>query len=76
MKHDVLPLGCAGAGRDVVVVEVQERFRARFAELGFFRGRRCRVLQNGGGFVVVAFDGGRLALGYNVAMGIFVYPQG
>lgn len=76
MEQNVFPLGCISAGQNVVVVAVQECLRARFAELGLFQGRKCRILRNGGGFVIVAFNGGRLALGRDAAMGILVRPQG
>lgn len=74
MEQKIFPLGYVGAGQDVVVVAVQEHLRNRFAELGLFRGKKCRILQNSGGLVVVSLGEGRLALGRDAAMGVLVCP--
>ncbi len=73
-----LPLAETTVGETVVVVGFRgsEALRKRLSDLGLRRGSRLRILGVQSGAVIVLLDGGRLALGPEMAENVMVRASG
>ena len=69
-----MPLAMLPEGGEAVITSVVagRGLARRLYEMGFVRGERVKVLRAGPGPVLVLVKGSRVALGWGVAMKIFV----
>jgi Fe2+ transport system protein FeoA len=73
-EHTTMPLSMARAGHLLQLIEIRagHKLTRRLAEMGLTRGVTLQVVQDGGGPLLIAVRGSRVAIGRGMAHKLLV----